>query len=121
MFEGMRNSILARGARHVPGLRHLPLLKLIAIAEVAILARSHFLRLDQQERRRLLQLVQTSRGRTGNLTTREREELAELVAKMEPRMFAGLVASKLSPVPLPRRFTHGPKRDRDPAKSPSAA
>jgi len=123
MFEGLRNNILARGARHVPGLRHLPLLKLLAVAEVGMLARQHFLHLDRQERRRLFELVQVSRGRTGNLTGREREELAALVAKMEPRLFAGLVAHKLSPVPLPKRFTHGPKRDRDrdPADTPAAA
>jgi hypothetical protein len=29
------------------------------------------------------------------------------VAKAEPRLFAGMVAHKLSPVPLPRRFVHG--------------
>ena len=106
----MRNNMIARAAAHVPGLRRIPIFKLLAVAEIALLARQHIYRLDPQERRRLLELVQTSRGRSGNLTGREREELAALVAKVEPRLFAGLVADKLSPVPLPRRFTHGPKR-----------
>jgi hypothetical protein len=116
-----RNRLLAHGIARIPGLKRLPIFKLLAIAEVAILARQHYLRLNQHERRRLLELVKTSRGRTGNLTTREREELEQLVAKMEPRLFAGDAANKLSPIPLPRRFTHGRKRDRERDKSPSAA
>ena len=117
----MRNNILARTAAHIPGLKRLPILKLLAIAEIAILARRHVERLTPMERRRLIDLVRTSRGRSRNLTAPEREELAALVAKLEPRMFAGLVADKLSPVPLPRRITHGPKRDREAAAQQSAA
>lgn len=106
----LRNTLLARGASRIPGLRQLPLFKLIALGEIAILARDHLYRLEPQERRRLVDLVQTSRGRKGNLTQAERTELADLLDKMEPRLFAGSAAGKLSPVPLPRRFTHGPKR-----------
>src|SRR4051794_29699551 len=106
MLPGMRNNILARGAGHVPGLRRLPILKLLALAEIAILAREHLYRLDPAERRRLMQIVQTSRGRKGNLTSAERRELADLLSKMEPRTFAGTAADRLSPVPLPKRFTH---------------
>src|SRR5829696_919110 len=111
MFDS--NRLLAHGASRIPGLKRIPVFKLLAIAEVAMLTQQHFSRLDSQERRRLLELVQTSRGRKGNLTQREREELAALAAKMEPRLFAGLVADKLSPVPLPKRFTHGRERDRE--------
>ncbi|MDX6675475.1 MAG: hypothetical protein QOH11_2893, partial [Solirubrobacteraceae bacterium] len=32
-------------------------------------------------------------------------DLKRLVDKMAPRAFAGTVAEKLSPVPLPKRFT----------------
>jgi hypothetical protein len=110
MFDGMRNNLIARTAAHIPGLRRIPVFKLLVVAEVAMLARQHFIRLDAQERHRLFDLVQISRGRSGNLTSREREELAALVAKMEPRLFAGLVADRLSPLPLPRRFVHGPTR-----------
>jgi hypothetical protein len=87
-------------------LRGLPILKLLAVAEVAILARNHVAKLNRDERRRLLELVRRGRRLSGP----EREELAKLVAKMEPRLFAGLVADKLSPVPLPRRLVRGRKR-----------
>jgi hypothetical protein len=33
------------------------------------------------------------------------------VAKAEPRLFAGLVADKLSPVKLPKRVVRGKARD----------
>jgi hypothetical protein len=98
-------------------LTRLPIFKLLAIAQIALLAKRHVEALTPMERRRLIQLVQTSRGRKGNLTQAERRELADLVRKMEPRMFAGSAASKLSPFPLPRRLTHGPKRDREPQRA----
>jgi hypothetical protein len=108
-----RNRLLALGATRIPGLKRIPIFKLLALAEIALLARAHMTRLTPAERRRLLRLVQTSRGRKGNLTEAERRELAELVSKMEPRMFAGAAADHLSPFPLPKRLTHGPKRDRE--------
>ena len=107
MFSGVRNNLLVRGAGHVPGLKRLPLFKLLAIAEIAALAADHAKRLTPTERRRLIELIKIGRGRRGNLTAKEREELAQLVAKTEPRLFAGLAADKLSPVPLPKRFVNG--------------
>ena len=112
MANGMRNALRARGATRIPGLKHLPIFKLIAIGEIAILAKEHLYRLEPQERKRLVALVQTSRGRKGNLSEAERRELAELIGKMDTRFFAGAAAGKLSPVPLPRRFTHGSKAQR---------
>lgn len=91
----------------LPGLRRLPVFRLLAIAEIAILARRHFEKLEPAERRRLVELVRTGKGRRRNLDAAEREELAKLVAKVEPRMFAGLAADKLSPVPLPQRIVRG--------------
>ena len=99
--------LLAHGATRVPGLRRLPMFKLLAIGEIALLAHTHMSLLEPYERRRLLELVRKGRGGTRRLTGDEREELARLVAKAEPRRFAGLAADKLSPVPLPRRLTHG--------------
>ena len=99
------NRLFARIASRLPLLRRLPVFKLLAIAEIALLARRHFVKLEPAERKRLIELVRTGRGRSRNLAPAEREELAKLVAKVEPRMFAGLVADKLSPVPLPKRFT----------------
>jgi hypothetical protein len=97
-----------RVSRRVPGLKRLPVLRLLALGEVAILAQQHFTRLTPQERRRLVELVRLGRGRRQNLTLREREELSELVAKAAPREFAAQAVQKLSPVPIPdpvvRRF-----------------
>jgi hypothetical protein len=94
----------------IPGLKRLPAAKLLALAEVALIARRHLSQLEPAERRRLVELVREGRGRRRNLNPRQREELAELVAKVEPRRFAGLVAHKLSPVPLPKRLVDGPRR-----------
>jgi energy-coupling factor transporter ATP-binding protein EcfA2 len=91
----------------MPGLRRLPAAKVLALAEIALLAREHVTRLDPQERRRFLALVRRARGRTSKLSARERAELTALVAKVNPRLFVGLVADKLSPVPLPRRVVRG--------------
>jgi hypothetical protein len=93
--------------RHVPGLRRLPVAKLLAVAEIVLLARQHIVRLEPQERRRVLTLMRQARGRTGNLSADERAELAALVSKANPRLFLGLVANKLSPVPLPPRVVRG--------------
>jgi hypothetical protein len=99
----------AGASRHLPGLRRIPVLKLLAIAEIALLAREHIVKLDRRERRRLIELVRIGRGRRRNLSPREREELSTLVAKAEPRLFIGAAADKLSPVPIPaplrRAFT----------------
>jgi len=104
--------LLGRGVSRVPGLRRLPVVKLLAIGEVALLAREHVSLLEPAERRRLLALVRKGRGRTRNLAREEAEELAALVAKAEPRRFAGLVADRLSPVALPERVVHGPSAPR---------
>ncbi|CAA9495098.1 MAG: hypothetical protein AVDCRST_MAG30-1606 [uncultured Solirubrobacteraceae bacterium] len=112
MPTGLRTRLIARGIGRVPGLKRLPVFKVLAIAEIAIMARDHLGRLEPGERRRLVELVRQGRGRGRNLAPSEREELATLVAKVEPRRFAGMAADRLSPVPLPRRITHGP-RDRD--------
>jgi hypothetical protein len=86
------------------------MLKLLALAEIAMLAVDHMGKLDPYERRRLVELVRKGRGRANTLPPHERAELSTLVAKAEPRRFAGLAADKLSPVPLPRRLVHGRKR-----------
>jgi hypothetical protein len=94
----------------VPLLKSLPVMKLIAIAEIALIARRHVAKLSPEERRRLAALVRKGRGRRSRLSEEERDELAHLVAKAEPRLFAGEVADKLSPVRLPRRLVRGRRR-----------
>src|SRR4051794_20919706 len=102
----------------VPGLRRIPAVRLLALGEIALLARDHVGKLEPAERRRLLELVRQGRGRPRNLSERERDELSRLLAKAEPRRFAGLAADKLSPLPLPRRFKEGPERAGESAVRP---
>jgi hypothetical protein len=98
---------LARAAAKAPGLKRLPMVKLLAAAEVAVLARDHVQRLTPAERRRVLELVRIGRGRPSRLTQADREELSALVAKAEPRLLAGEAVDALSPFPLPRRLVYG--------------
>jgi len=109
MPRPLSQRLLVRGARRVPGVKRIPMLKLLAITDIALLARDHLVRLTPAERRRAYQLVRKGRGRTTTLTVVERAELARLVAKADPRLFAGLAADRLSPVPLPRRLIRGPR------------
>lgn len=90
----------------------MPVLKLFVAAELALLARDHIMRLDRQERRRLVELARIGRGRRRNLSDAEREELAALMARIEPRLLAGHAVHKLSPLPLPRRLVYGPRKRR---------
>jgi hypothetical protein len=105
----MPNLLLVKAANRVPGLKRLPVAKVLVAGELLMLARQHVGRLEPAERRRFLALV---RRRRGNLTQGERAELARLVTKANPRLFVGLAADKLSPVPLPRRVVRGPKKRR---------
>lgn len=82
-------------------IKRLPLFRLLLIAELALLVRDHLRRLDPLERRRLWELVRRGPG----MLPDERAELQALVAKIEPRLLAGAVAEKFSPVPLPGRLT----------------
>lgn len=100
---------LGRATERVPGLRRIPVVRLLSIAEVGLIARDHVQRLTPTERRRLLSLVRAGRGRRSNLNSGEREELTALVAKLEPRLLAGEAVERLSPIPLPRRLVRGPR------------
>jgi predicted ArsR family transcriptional regulator len=106
----LTTSAIAHAAERIPGLRRIPAATVIQAAEVVRLAREHLQRLDPSERRRVVELVRKGRGRPRNLTQREREELARLAAKAEPRLFLGLVVDKLSPLPLPKRLVFGSTR-----------
>jgi hypothetical protein len=81
--------------------------RLLAAAQVVMLARRHWHRLEPHERRRVITLVRVAGGRRGKLTPAERLELVRLIAKADPKLFAGLVAQKLSPVPFPKRMVRG--------------
>jgi hypothetical protein len=92
------NVALARAAERLPGLRRLPLARLVIVAELAILAKAHLDRLKPAERRRLLVLLREARGIPKNLSDRDRREFEKLVAKLEPKIFANTAVDKFSPV-----------------------
>jgi hypothetical protein len=108
--SGFVTRSIDRAAGRVPGLRRIPIMRLLSIAEIGMLARDHLARLEPEERRRLIHLVRIARGRPGSLRAREREELADLIAKLEPRVLAGAAADRLSPIPLPQRLLRGPRK-----------
>jgi hypothetical protein len=89
--------------------RGVPIVGALLVAEVAAMAWAHLAKLNSTQRRRLFALLRQSRGRPGSLTENEREELAFLFAILEPRLFLGSAAKRLSPVPLPKRLLYGPR------------
>jgi hypothetical protein len=82
-------------------LKKIPVARLLAAAEVALLLRQHIARLEPDERRRVIRLVRQGRGRPSNLSDRERRELARLVQKMEPREFVDTATKRLTGFSLP--------------------
>ncbi len=80
--------------------RRLPFFRLLALVQVALLARRHLQGLDAADRRRLVALARKGRG----TTPEERRELRSLAAKLDAGAFARVAADKVSPVPLPRRL-----------------
>jgi hypothetical protein len=64
-------------------------LRVLAVAQLALLVRRHLGLLQPDERTRLAKLVAQSRGRPRtNLSADERQELLRLVQKLEPGAFA---------------------------------
>lgn len=98
---------LGRAIERVPGLRWVPVVKLLAAAEIALIAHDHLGRLTPAERRRLVGLVRAGRGRRSRLTPRQREDLEGLLVKLAPRELMGDAVNRLSPLHLPRRLLYG--------------
>jgi chorismate mutase len=64
-------------------------LRVLAIAQIALVARHHLTLLEPDERMRLARLVARSKGRPRtNLSANEREEMLRLAQKLEPGAFA---------------------------------
>jgi hypothetical protein len=78
--------------------RRLPLFKLIAVVQLALLARRHLGALTPAERRRMAELARHGH----HLTSQERSELRRLASKLQPGAFAMAAADRLSPFPVPR-------------------
>jgi hypothetical protein len=67
---------------------------LLAAAEVVVAVRDHVnTRLDEKERRRIVEIVRSSKGRPSNLDDGERRELQKLLGKVEPRELVKTVAT----------------------------
>ena len=84
-------------------LRRIPFFKVVAVVQVALLARRHLGALSAADRRRMAELARHPR----TLTPAERHEFIELAAKLEPRAFAAHAADHFSPFPLPKRMLSG--------------
>ena len=71
-------------------------LRVLGIAQVALLVCRHLTLLEPDERTRLAKLVAQSKGRPRrNLTADDREELLRLVRKLEPGEFGRNAAGHL--------------------------
>jgi len=67
---------------------------LLAAGEVVLAVRNHVTdRLTPRERRRMVEIVRTSKGRPSNLSDGERKELRELLGKVEATDLAKKVAT----------------------------
>lgn len=102
MPSPLMNVAVARAAQRLPGLRRMPLARLVLLAELGMLAKVHFERLTPAERRRIVLLLKEARGRPQNLSERERGELNKLVAKVEPKAFANEAVERFSPMAVRR-------------------
>jgi hypothetical protein len=107
MATGSTMKLLAATTGRIPGVRRVPLVALVSVAEVALLARDHLTLLTPAERRRLMTLVRIGRGRRSRLSDSQRGELERLLAKLEARRLMGDTVTRLSPVHLPRRLVYG--------------
>src|SRR5947209_5329065 len=93
---GLTAASLKRVAKGVP------IARMLLVGDIALL-------LNGAERRRLAQLLHKRARRTGGLDADERAELDEIVAKLQPRLFLGTAARRLSPIRLPARLLYGPR------------
>jgi hypothetical protein len=80
-------------------MKKMPLFRLIAIGQTALLARRHLRRLDATDRHRLLELVRKGR----RMSPGERDELRTILSKLGPGEFAYATANAFSPVKIPHR------------------
>jgi hypothetical protein len=86
---------------------------LIAAAEVALITRRHWKRLEPREQDRLVALARKSRGRRSRLSASERREAGELLDKLAYVELIGGVAAIVLPFrPLSRLLTRAVTRRR---------
>jgi hypothetical protein len=101
--------LLLKGAPLKRFANGIPIVGVLLAANITAMAWTHLAKLNDAQRRRLFALLWQARGRPGSLSQGEREELAALIAILEPRLFLGSAAKRLSPVPVPKRLLYGPR------------
>jgi hypothetical protein len=74
----------------LPARRAIPWL---ALLEILRAGKAHWDELDPADRRRLVELLRKSKGRAGNLTTRERRELREMAGRLQLLRFGRSAAA----------------------------
>jgi hypothetical protein len=67
--------------------------RILLVGEVALLAKRHLDKLGPGEAAELRNLLVKSKGRPGNLSSRERSRIKALVTKLEPGAFAKSAAT----------------------------
>ena len=70
---------------------------LVAAAQVALVTRRHWRRLEPEERKRLARLLRKSRLRPSRLSERERREAGELLQKLNYAELGGNIAATVLP------------------------
>ena len=78
-----------------PAVKGIPVARLIVLGELLLLVREHLLKLEPQERRRVVELVRRGHGRPSHLSERDRRELHRLIEKAEPRLFMGTAVKRV--------------------------
>jgi hypothetical protein len=99
--RGLYTQLAGKAVQRVPGLRMLPVVRLIMAAEVLLVGKHHLDRLDPAERGRMIGLVAKAKGRPRSLSEQEQLELAKIVEKLEPRLFLAEATDRISPVGVP--------------------
>jgi hypothetical protein len=93
--------LAGKAAQRVPGLKMLPVVRLIMAAEVLVIGKHHFDRITPAERGQVIRLVSKAKGRPKNLSEQEQIELTAIVQKLEPRLFLAEATDRISPVGVP--------------------
>lgn len=99
--RGLSTQLIGRVAQRVPGLRALPVVRLIMAAEVLVIGKHHFDRITPDERGQVIRLVAKAKGRPKNLSEPEQVELTRIVEKLEPRLFLAEATDRMSPIGVP--------------------
>jgi hypothetical protein len=99
--RGLYTQLVGKAAQRIPGLRMLPVVRLIMAGEVLVLGKHHFDQISAEERGRIIGLVAKAKGRPKNLSLEEQVELNAIVQKLEPRLFMAEAADRMSPVGVP--------------------